>query len=113
MVYISTILPLLYNNMQFAIFLVHPMTCHEGTVGESRYSSTLSLTLVIDGVGGERFAFTASPQGISQYPQYRTLVWKISTPPADPQPVQLAARRYADYIILAHTICCYVCNIIS
>jgi hypothetical protein len=30
----------------------HPITCHEGTVGEQRYSYTIPLTLVLDGVSG-------------------------------------------------------------
>jgi hypothetical protein len=30
---------------------VHPITCHEGTEGEYKYSSTLSLTSVLDGGG--------------------------------------------------------------
>ena len=31
-----------------------PLTGHEGPVGEQRYSSTLSLTSALDGVGGQR-----------------------------------------------------------
>ena len=31
---------------------VHPITCREDTEGEYRYSSTLSLTSAVDGVGG-------------------------------------------------------------
>jgi len=31
---------------------VHPTTCPEGTVGEQRYSYTLPLTSVLDGVSG-------------------------------------------------------------
>jgi hypothetical protein len=27
---------------------VHPITCHKGTEGKQRYSSTLSLTLALD-----------------------------------------------------------------
>jgi hypothetical protein len=30
---------------------VHPITCHEGTEGEYRYSCALSLTSVLDGGG--------------------------------------------------------------
>jgi hypothetical protein len=30
----------------------HPITGHKGPEGEYRYSSTLSLTLTLDGVGG-------------------------------------------------------------
>ena len=32
---------------------VHPRTGHEGPEGEYRYSSTLSLTSALDGVGGQ------------------------------------------------------------
>ena len=35
---------------------VHPITGHEGPEVEYRYSSTLSLTLVLSGVGGQRHA---------------------------------------------------------
>jgi hypothetical protein len=35
---------------------VHPRTGHEGPEGELRYSSTLSLTLALDGVGDQRHA---------------------------------------------------------
>jgi hypothetical protein len=31
---------------------VHPITDHEGSEGEWRYNSTLSLTSALDGVGG-------------------------------------------------------------
>ena len=32
----------------------HHITCHEGTDGKYGYSSTLSLTSELDGVGGQR-----------------------------------------------------------
>jgi len=35
---------------------VHPVTGHEGPEGKLKYSSTLSLTSVPDGVGGQRYA---------------------------------------------------------
>jgi hypothetical protein len=35
---------------------VHPRTGHEGPEGEQMYSSTLSLTSALDGVGGQRHA---------------------------------------------------------
>jgi hypothetical protein len=41
---------------------VHPITGHEGTWGEWRYSSTLSLTSVLGGVGGQSQAPSALPQ---------------------------------------------------
>ena len=52
---------------------VHPRTVHEGPDGESRYSSTLSLTSTLDGVGGQHHAPTALPQGETRYPLYRRL----------------------------------------
>ena len=42
---------------------VHPRTGLEGWEGEYRYSSTLSLTSALDGVGGERHAPAALPPG--------------------------------------------------
>jgi hypothetical protein len=47
---------------------VHPTTGHEGPEAEYRYSSTLSLTSAIDGVGGQRYAPAALPPGKDQYP---------------------------------------------
>jgi hypothetical protein len=43
---------------------VHPKTGHE-------YSSTLSLTSALYGVGGQRHAPAALPPGNAQYPLYR------------------------------------------
>jgi hypothetical protein len=40
-----------------------PITGHEGPEGERRYSSTLSLTSALDGVGGQRHAPAALPPG--------------------------------------------------
>jgi hypothetical protein len=37
------------------------------------YSSTLPLTLALDGVGGQRHAQAALPPGKIRYPLYRTL----------------------------------------
>ena len=42
---------------------VHPSRGHEGPDGEKRYCSTLSLTSVLDGVGGQRHAPAALPPG--------------------------------------------------
>ena len=42
---------------------VHLTTRPEGSDGEYRFSVTLSLTLLIDGVGGQRHAPAALPQG--------------------------------------------------
>jgi len=41
----------------------HPRTGHEGPEGEKKYSSTLSLTSVLDGLGGQRHALAALPPG--------------------------------------------------
>ena len=38
------------------------------------YSSTLSLTSVLDGVGGQRHAPAALPPGMNRYPLYRKMV---------------------------------------
>ena len=40
---------------------------------EQRYSSTLSLTSALDGVGGQRHAPAALPPGKTRYPMYRRL----------------------------------------
>ena len=42
---------------------VHPSTGHKGPEGEERYSSTLSLTLTLDVVDGQRQAPASLPQG--------------------------------------------------
>ena len=79
---------------------VHPITGHEGPEAEWRYSSTLSLTLALDGVGGQRHAPPALPPGKTRYLLYRMLggrVRKISPPPGfDPRTVQPVASRYTD-----------------
>ena len=41
----------------------HHRTGHEDPEGESKYSSTLSLTSALDGVGGQRHALAALPPG--------------------------------------------------
>ena len=42
---------------------IHPRTGHEGPKLESMYSFTLSFTLALDGVGGQRHAPAALPPG--------------------------------------------------
>ena len=42
---------------------VRPRTSHEGSDGEWGYSSTLSLTSALDGVGGQRQSLAALPSG--------------------------------------------------
>jgi hypothetical protein len=85
---------------------VYPRIGYEDPKGERRYSSTLSLTSVLDGVGGQRHAPAALPPGKTRYPYYRRLggpkgpVWKgaKNLPPQgfDPWTVQPVASRYID-----------------
>ena len=49
--------------MKRAQIKVHPRTGHEGPEGEQEYSSTLSLTSALDGVGGQLHAPVALPPG--------------------------------------------------
>jgi len=42
---------------------IHPRTGHEDPEGELRYSSTPSLTLVLDGVGGQCHTTATLPLG--------------------------------------------------
>jgi hypothetical protein len=68
------------------------------------YSFSLSLTLALDRVGGQRHAPAALPPGKTRHPLYRRLgglqfrseqVQKISPPPGfDPRTVQPVASRY-------------------
>ena len=77
----------------------------------SRGIALLSLTMVLDGVGGQAHEPTALPTGKTRYPLYRSLggpqdrsrrVRKISAPPGfDSQTVQPVASRYTDYAIPA------------
>jgi hypothetical protein len=69
--------------------IIHLRTGHEGPEGESRYSSTFSLTSALDGAGNQCHAPAALPPGMTRYPLYRELgdlqhpsggVRKISTP---------------------------------
>jgi len=52
---------------------IHPRKGQEGREGEWRYSSTLSLTSALDGVGGLHHAPAALPRGKIWYPLYRRL----------------------------------------
>jgi len=70
------------------------------------YSSTLSLTSALNGVGGQRHVTVALPPGKIRYPLYRRLgghqsrsgqVRKILPPPGFvPRTVQPVASRHAD-----------------
>jgi hypothetical protein len=93
---------------------VQPRTSNEGSEGEQKYSSTLSLTSALDGgVGSQRHTPAALPPGKETlYPLYRRLsgpqgrygrVRKISPPPGfDPRTLQPVASRYTDWAIPSH-----------
>ena len=87
------------------------MTCDEGTEGEHRYNSTLSLTSARDG------GVNATPQPL--YPRERDPVpivqeagwapgpvWtgaeNLASTGLDPRTAQPVASRYTDYAIPAH-----------
>ena len=85
----------------------HPVTGHESPEGEWMYSSTLSLTSTLDGVGGQHHASAAlSPGRETRYPLYRRVggpqgrfgqVRKVlSSPGLDPRTVQPEASHYTD-----------------
>jgi hypothetical protein len=86
--------------------MVHPITGHEVPEVEYRYSSTLSLTSTLDGVGGQRYAPAVLPPRKTRYPPYRRLVGpqgrsgrvrKTSPLPRfDPWTVQPVASRHTD-----------------
>jgi len=73
-------------------------TLEQDTKAQRGYTSTLSLTSALDGVGGRRHAPAALPPGKTRYPLYRTQggphsrsgrVRKISPPQGfDPRTVQ-------------------------
>ena len=69
---------------------VHPRRGHEGPEGEQNNSSTLSLTSVLDGVGGQCHDPATLPPGKNRYQLYSRLggpqgrsggMRKISPPP--------------------------------
>jgi hypothetical protein len=72
--YVARILHYSKHSITFVkgIGKVHPRTGHEGQERE-RYSSTLSLTSAIDGVGGQRHDPAALPPVKTRYPMYRGL----------------------------------------
>jgi len=101
---------LFYHIISWGKSTVHPRSGHEGPEGEKRYSSTLSLTSALVGVGGQRHASADLPPGKTRYPLggYQGLsgrVQKISPLPGfDSRTVQLVASRYTDCAIPAHVI---------
>ena len=90
---------------------LHPRTGHETPNGEKIYSSTLSLTSALDGVGGQRYAPAALTPRMTRYPLYRRLGgsqdrsgWKQKTSPAsgfDPRTAQPVAISYTDWAMQA------------
>jgi hypothetical protein len=66
------------------------------------YSSTVSLTSALHGVGGQRYASAALPPGKTRYPLYGPQgrsgrVRKISPlPEFEPRTAQPVASRYTD-----------------
>jgi len=76
------------------------------------YNSILSLTLALDGMGGQRHVSAALHAGNTRYPLYRRLggpqdrsgrLWKISPPPGfDPRTFQLVGSCYTDWGIPAY-----------
>ena len=86
---------------------VDPRTGHEAPEREQRYSSTLSLTSALDGVGRQHHALAALPPGKIRYPLYRRLggpqgrsgqARKISPPLGfDPRTIQPVASRYTGW----------------
>jgi hypothetical protein len=91
---------------------MHPWAGHESLDGEYTYSSTFSLTLVLDGLVDQRHGPAALPLGKTHYALCRRLdgpqgrsgrVRKISHPPEfDPRTVKPVASRWANYAIPAH-----------
>ena len=82
------------------------------------YSSTLSSTLVLDGVGGQCHAPAAVPPVKTRYPLYRRLggpqgqsgqVRKIFPPLGfDPWTVQLVVSHYTDCCPMPYEMCIYI-----
>jgi len=64
----------------------HTVTGHEGPVGQWRYTSTLYLSLVLDGVGGQCHAPTTLPLGNDLVP----IVQKAGLPP---EPVWMCVKN--------------------
>jgi len=83
---------------------IYPRTGHEGPEGEYRYSSTLSLTLALDGIGWPtsrpgRFTYGKDPVPIvleaGWAPDWSGRVGKISPPPGfDPRSESLYKLSY-------------------
>jgi hypothetical protein len=94
---------------------VHTRTGHEGPEGEYMYSSSLSLTPVLNGVGGQRHASAVLPPGKTRYPLCRRLDGsqsrsgrvRLISPPLgfDPRTVQPVTKRRKVMIFQKYVIC--------
>ena len=93
---------------------VHPITSHEGTQGEQRYSSTFSLILAPDG-GGQLTSWSGHfTHGNDRVPTVQEVRWapqpvwtgaeNLTSPGFDPRTIQSAAWHYTNYSILAHQV---------
>jgi len=88
----------------------HPVTGHEGPEGQWRYTSTLYLSLVLDGVGGQCHAPTTLPLGNDLVPIVQKAglapgpVWMCEKYPShwDPRTVQPIVCHCTNYIIMVH-----------
>ena len=90
----------------------NPITCYGDTKGKWTYSSTLSVTSALNGVGGLRHTPADLPLGMTRYPMHRRLsgaqnwhesVRKISSSPrSDTRAVQTVANRYIDWANPVH-----------
>jgi hypothetical protein len=93
----------------------HPRKGHEIPEDEGRYSSLLSPTSGLDGVGDQQHTPAALLRGKiightglggSQGRSWRVREI-LSTPRFDPQTVQPVASRYTDYATPVHKLCVY------
>jgi hypothetical protein len=93
-----------------------PRTGHEGPWGEQRYSSTLSLTSALDGVGGQHHAPATLPWEREPIPIVQEAGWasgplwtgteNLAPPGFDPWTVQPIASGYTDWAILVLKVKC-------
>jgi hypothetical protein len=97
----------------------HPATGYESPEGEWMYSSTVSLTSTLDGVGGQHHASAALlPGRENRYSLCRRVAGPqggsgrvrkvLSSPGLDPRTVQTEASRYTDRPIPATNIYIYI-----
>ena len=87
---------------------VRPWVGHDDPEGEYRYSSTLSLTSALEGVGGERNVPAALPPPPGEGPGTRSIAGWVSPrapePPSgfDPRTVQLVATELSRPILFTN-----------